>query len=915
MLSLVGRRTERSAVERLLADAEAGQSGALVLRGEAGIGKSALLEHARHTAVTSGFRVEHLVGAESEAQLGFAGVHQLCAPSLDRAGALPDPQRAALEVAFGLRDGAPPDRFLVGLATLNLLADIAEDAPLLCLVDDAQWLDQVSGQVLAFVARRLEAERVAMLFALRDSTDGDLGLFSGLPDLHLHGLAETEAHELLIVEVRAPFDDRVRDRIVSEARGNPLALLELSRGSRTAGLTTGFELPDALDVPRRVEREYQRRSGSLPVDTQLLLLVAAADPTGDVELLWRAAAHLGIARESAGAAETSGLLELDTRVRFRHPLVRSAVYQAATLPDRRRAHGALAAATDRRLQPERSAWHRAQAVSGPDEETAADLERSAERARARGGLAAAATFVERATELTPDPADRSRRALDAASAMQEAGAFEAALDLLTVAASGPLDAHQEARVGLLRAQIAFHVERDGDVPGMLLDAARSLAPLDAALSRDTYLRALDTAIITGGRGRGVKEVAEAVRAAPAPPEPLGPVDRLLIGLTTTYTEGYAEGVPELRRALQGFCTDGSTTGSADDGTRHWLWLASRTALMILDDESLFELTQRNVQLARDAGALAPLPVSLLFASSRLVLEGRLGQAGELIAEAAAITKITGAVPLRFGELVLAAWRGQRTETLSIHAAAVREATARGNAAEVSLADLALSVFHNGRGDYVAALDAAERSCESLEPPHTNTALPELIEAAARADRPERAAVAIEELSRRARAAGTSWALGMEARSRALISGGTDAEDHYRSAIDLLGECRMVSYLARTHLVYGEWLRREHRRKEAREHLRAAHELLSDMGIDAFAARAAQELRATGEHPRQRTAQPTDALTDHERHVARLVATGATSREVGAQLFLSPRTIEAHLRSIFRKLDITSRRQLKDFELS
>ncbi|MAT06229.1 MAG: LuxR family transcriptional regulator [Acidimicrobiaceae bacterium] len=914
MVNLLGRRAERDAVEGVLSGASAGQSGALVVRGEAGIGKSALLEQARHDAVSAGFRVEYVVGSESEAQLGFAGLHQLCAPVLDHAGALPEPQQAALEVAFGLRDGTAPDRFLVGLAMLNLLAEIAEDAPLLCLVDDAQWLDQVSSQVLAFVARRLEAERVAMLFGVRDSTDGGVAPFDGLPELRLGGLSETEARDLLAAEVRAPLDDRIRDRIISEARGNPLALLELPRGSRAAGLTTGFEVPDALDVPQRVEREYQRRSGSLPADTQLLLLLAAADPTGDAELLWRAAAHLGIARESAGAAESSGLLELDSRVRFRHPLVRSAVYRAATPHDRRRAHGALATATDARDHPDRRAWHRAQAASETDEEAAADLEHSADRARARGGLAAAAMFLERATELTPDPAERSRRALDAASVMQEAGAFEAALDLLNIADSGPLDPHQHARLGLMRAEIAFHVGRDSDVPGMLLDAAEALAPLDAALSRDTYLRAIDRVIVTGGHGRGVMEVAEASRAAPAPPGPPGPVDLLLAGLTTTYTDGYAEGVPELRRALEAFCADGPPAEATDDIIRRWPGLASRAALMIFDDELLNELTQRTVQLARDAGALATLPVSLLLASSTLVLEGKLSRASELISEAEAITQITGAVPLRFGALSLTAARGQQTETLAIHAAAVHEAGARGNGAEVALANLKLSVFHNGQGDFAAALDAAEKSCESFEPPHTNLGLPELIEAAAGADQLERATAAVDELSRRARAAGTPWALGLAARSRALTSTGAAAEEHYREAIDVLGDCRMVSYLARTHLVYGEWLRRERRRQEAREHLRTAHELLSDMGAEGFAARAGQELRAIGEHPRARTARPTDALTDHELHVARLVATGATSREVGAQLFLSPRTIEAHLRSIFRKLDITSRRQLRDFDL-
>ncbi|MEQ3552919.1 AAA family ATPase [Pseudonocardia nematodicida] len=911
----MGRRAERKAVEHLLAQAQSGRSGVLVVRGEAGIGKTALIEHARDNAAASAFRVESSVGVESETQFAFAGLHQLCAPLLDRADALPDPQRTALGVAFGLHGGAAPDRFLVGLATLNLLAEVAEKAPLLCLVEDAQWLDEASAQVLAFVARRVVAERILLVFALRDPTDRDVRAFAGLPELRVHGLGEAEARALLAAAVRAPLDDGVRDRIVAEARGNPLALLELPRGTQPAQLAGGFELPDVPSVPRRVEDGFRRRSDDLPAETRTLLLVAAAEPTGDVDLLWRAAAQLGIARDAAAPAETAGLLEIDTRVRFRHPLVRSAVYRAAAPPGRRAAHGALAAATDPRTDPDRRAWHRAQAVSGTDEDVAAELERSAGRAHARGGSAAAAAFLRHAAELTPDPALRASRALGAAHATHEAGASETASELLTVAAAGPLDALAGARLELLRARIAFHLTRGSEVPGMLLDAARTLAPLDAALSRDTYLHALDTAIIAGGLGpgRGVSEVAEAARAAPAPPGPPGPADLLLDGLVTLYTQGYAAGVPELRRALEAFCADDppARAAAADDDTRRWLWLASRTALALVDDELLVVLARRNVRLARDAGALAALPAALLFLSSASVLAGEQGRAAELIAEEAAITQVTGGVSLRFGRLVLAAWRGHRSEAVEIHAAAVREATARGNGAEVSLAQHALGVLHNGLGNYAAALEAEERACESLEPPHINLALPELVEAASRAGRPERAAVALDRLSARARAVGTEWALGLAARSRALAGTGPGAEDHYREAIERLGRCRMVVYLARTHLVYGEWLRREGRRREARDQLRTAHELLSEAGAEAFAARAARELRATGETPRARNTRPTDALTAQELHIARLAAGGGTSREIGAQLFLSPRTIETHLRNVFRKLDITSRRQLRE----
>ncbi len=910
----VGRRAEHEAVERLLARCQEGRCGVLVVRGEAGIGKTALLQHVRESAVAAGFRVEHAVGVEAEAEFAFAGLHQLCAPLLARPAPLPEPQQAALEVAFGMREGAAPDRFLVGLAVLSLLAEVAEDGPLLCLVDDAQWLDPASAQVLAFVARRVAAERLVLVFALRDPGDGDGSAFVGLPDLRLVGLSDADARALLAAAVRAPLDDVVRDRIVAEARGNPLALLELPRGAPPARLAGGFELPDVLSVPRRIEDAFRHRAGGLPSATQLLLLVAAAEPTGDVALLWRAVAHLGIAREAAAPAEAAGLLEFDTRVRFRHPLVRSAVYRAAAPSDRRRAHGALAAVTDPQVDPDRRAWHRAQAVVGPDEEAAAELERSAGRARARGGSAAAAAFLQHAVELTPDPAHRAARALEAAHAKHDAGASGAASELLAVAAAGPLDALQSARLDLLRARLAFSMTRGSDVPGMLLDAARTLAPLDAALSRETFLHAFDTAIITGGLGdgRGVSEVAEAARAAPPPPGPPGPADALLDGLVTIYTRGFAAGAPELRRALQAFRVDDPPADGAGDGrTRRWLWLASRTALTILDDELLHELADRNVRCAREAGALATLPVSLLFLSSVSVLAGEPARATELIAEEAAITQVTGGVSLQFGRLVLAAWQGDEAETVEIHAAAMEEATARGNRAEVALAQLASAVLHNGVGDYPAALDAAERACASPDPPHTNLALPELVEAASRAEQPERAAVGLEQLEERARASGTPWALGLAARSRALISTGPAAEKHYREAIELLGACRMAVYLARTHLVHGEWLRREGRRHDAREQLRTAYEMLSDVGAGAFAARAARELRATGEHPRSRSARPSDALSAQELQIARLVATGATSREVAAQLFLSPRTVEAHLRSIFRKLGITSRRQLRD----
>ncbi|WP_181313188.1 ATP-binding protein [Nocardioides campestrisoli] len=909
----MGRHAERVALEQLLAQAQTGRSGALVVRGEAGIGKTALVEQACAAAASSGFRVESAVGVEAETQFAFAGLHQLCGPLLGHLEALPQPQQAALGVAFGVRSGSAPDRFLVGLATLNLLAEAAEASPLLCLVDDAQWLDEASAQVMAFVARRVSAERLALLVALRDTRAGDDHAFAGLPELRLEGLGAADAQTLLDTAVAAPLDHAVRDRIAAEARGNPLALLELPRSARPARLAGGFELPDALSVPRRVEDSFRRRSASLPAETQLLLLVAAAEPTGDATVLWRAASHLGIAPDAAAPAEASGLLEITTRVRFRHPLVRSAIYHGATPPDRRRAHAALAAATDPELDPDRRAWHRAQAVLGQDEEVAAELERSADRARARGGLAASAAFLQHAAELTPDPAARASRALEAAHAKHDAGAYDAAHELLDTAAAGPLDAVQRARLEVLRAQIAFYLTRGGDVPAMLLDAAEALAPLDASRARETYLHAIDAAIHAGqlARGCGLHEVARAAHDAPPAGGPPRLVDLLLDGLVLRFTEGFEASAPTLRRALAML----RERDCPDDEERRWLALACHVALMLWDDDALWELALRAIELAREAGALSILPVALAGVASIQVISGELAQAAELTAEEAAITQATGTPPLPNPRIMLAAWRGRQAETSELYAAMVEEATARGEGATVNLADATLAALHNGTGSYAEALAAATLPCDHDDLTNSSLALPEVVEAACRAGEHERAAAATDLLDSRARASGTDSALGLAARSRALIATGAAAEADYLEAIERLTHCRWKVFLARTHLVYGEWLRREGRRQEAREQLRIAHRSLSDMGIEAFADRAARELRATGEHPRKRTVQPAGSLTDQELHIARLVATGATSREVAAQLFLSPRTIEAHLRSIFRKLEITSRRQLREVTLS
>ena len=901
---LQGRRTECAALDRLLEAARGGHSGVLVVRGEAGVGKSALLEYAREAA--SEFRVTQAAGVESEMELPFAGLHQLCATLLDRLDRLPPPQRDALGTAFGLTSGTRPDRFLIGLAFLSLLADAADQEPLLCLIDDGQWLDQSSAQVLAFVARRLKAESIALFFAEREP--GELDALAGLPELRLEGLSDVHARELLGSVVSGPLDERVAERIVAETHGNPLALLELPHGSSPVDLAGGFALTAALPLPSLIEESFRERVERLPAESRRLLLVAAAEPIGDPALLWRAAERLELGPEAAAPAEAAGLLTLGVRVTFRHPLLRSAIYRAASPEERRSAHRALAAATDPKIDPDRRAWHRAQATLAPDEEVAAELERSADRARARGGLAAAAAFLERSAALTPDPSLRARRELTAAQAKHEAGAPTAALKLLAAADEGPLDELQRARLERLRAQLAFALRRGSDAPPLLLAAAKRLEPLDAGLARETFLEALAAAIFAGrlGGGGGVLEVAEAARAAPPAPQPARTIDLLLDGLASRFTDGYAAGVLPLRQALDAVSRD---EGHSEDDI-HWLWLACRIAPDLWEDETWHELATRQLQLARDAGALSVLPLAATYRAGVHVHAGEFAAAAALIEEADAITEATGNAPLGYTSLVLAAWRGREAEALELIEASREDAAGRGEGRAITLAEYATAVLYNGLGRYREALAAAQRASEHDDLGLFGWALIELVEAAARNREPQLAADALELLSERTGLTGTDWALGIEARSRALLDEGQGAEDLYLEATERLGRCRIKVHLARAHLIYGEWLRRQNRRIDARESLRSAHELFSTMGAEAFAERAARELLATGETARKRTADTRGQLTAQETQIAELAREGHSNPEIGAQLFISPRTVEYHLHKVFTKLEISSRNELQ-----
>lgn len=908
---LRGRRTERAVLDRLLSDVRAGRGRVLVLRGEAGVGKTTLLDYLQDQA--TGLRVSRTVGVESEMELAFAGLQRLCSPMLSSLAGLPRPQREALLAAFGLRTGEPPSRLLVGLAVLGLLSGPAE--PLVCLVDDAQWLDQASAQALAFVARRLLAEPVALVFTVRGP--GDEQRWEGLPLLEVDGLSGGDAGALLDSVTPGRLDERVRDRIVAETRGNPLALLELPRGLSAAELAGGFGLPEAPFLADHIERSFLRRFESLPGKTQRLLLAAAAEPTGDVTLLWRAAAWLGIGADAAVPAEAAGLIELGARVRFRHPLLRAAVYRAAALPDRRSVHSALAEATDPGADPDRRAWHRARSVAGPDEAVAAELEGSAARAQGRGGVAAAAAFLQRSAELTPDPARRAARALAAARAKFAAAAPDAAYELLAMAELGRLDELQCAELAWLRARMALAERRGSEAPRLLLEAARRLGPLDNALARETYLEAFGAAVVAGrlGGGLSAREVAEAVRAAAPPaPQPARPTDLLLEGAAKRLTEGYAPALPLLRRALDALRRDG---GRSENDILGWLWLACPVAPEpfapeLWDDATWHELADRAVRAARDAGVLAALPVALTYRAGVHVHAGELRAAAGLIEEADAITAATGSPRPRYISQMLAAWQGDEAPALELIEAGVQDAIARGEGRALGLAGYATAVLYNGLGGYEAALAGAQRACEHEDLGFFGWSLAELVEAGARSGAHEQAFAALGQLVARTRAAGTNWALGIQARSRALLADGGPAEQLYVEAIERLSRTRVRTELARAHLVYGEWLRRENRRVDAREQLRQAHASMVGMGAAGFADRARRELQATGETVRKRSMDTRDALTVQEAHVARLAAEGHTNSEIGGQLFISPRTAEYHLHKVYSKLGISSRRQLRHY---
>jgi DNA-binding CsgD family transcriptional regulator len=903
-----GRARECETLDRLLDSVRARQSQVLVLCGEAGIGKTTLLDYVE--AHASGCHVARATGIESEMELSFAGLHQLSAPMLDRLEHLPAPQREALEIAFGVSSGSAPDRFRVSVAALGVVSAFAEKQPLVCLIDDAQWLDRASAQVLGFVARRLLAEPVALVFAVREPVE--MPELAGLETLDVRALSAPDSRALFDFAIPSRVDERVKDRIVAESRGNPLALQEISRAGVLDRLAGGYGATDAAPLATRIEKSFQLQALGLPDETRRLLRTAAAEPLGDVALLWRAADRLGIPADAAAPAEAAGLIELRAgHVYFRHPLIRAALHAVGTAPERREIHAALAEATDPAVDPDRRAWHRALAALEPNEELAVELEQSAARAQARGGLVAGAAFLERAALATPDAARRTVRLLSAAAARFEAGMPDSAHELIVRAASGPVDELQRARMDRLRAEIVFARERGSDAPRLLLDVAKRLDPLDAGLARDTYLEAIGAAIFAGRLGLGAREATSAAVAAPPAPQPPRLTDLLLEAVTTRFTRGYAASIGLLRQALGAF----RRQAASSEGRPTWLWTACPVAPEPLasdlwDDETWHELAETAVRIARDAGALAVLPIALCYRANVHVHAGEFAAASVLLEEADAITMATGNAPLRYGVLALAAWRGDEGPASSVIEQCRKDATMRGDGRALGLIGYVTAVLNNGLGRYDAALAGAEEACEHEDLGFYGWSLVELIEAAARIGAYEKANDALQELEERARAAGTNWGLGMLYRSKALLGDGEAADALYRESIERLERCRIVVHAARAHLVYGEWLRRENRRVDAREQLRTAFTMLSDIRADAFAERARRELVATGETVRKRSSDSSSTLTAQEAQVAWLAAEGRSNPEIAGRLFISPRTAEYHLRKVFGKLGISSRRELR-----
>jgi DNA-binding CsgD family transcriptional regulator len=904
---LLERDEERAHLDALISSARAGAGVALVVTGEAGIGKSSLLEYASMRA--EDMTVLRVSGIESEMGLSYAGLHRLLRSHLSGLPGLPVPQRLALQVVFGFEAGPPPSPFLASLATLTLLTDIATQRPVLCVIDDIQWLDHESSEVLAFVARRVLADRIALLFARGDSRNAS-GTIDGLPTLPVTGLSAEGSLKLLRSTVTADLDYATESRIVAETAGNPLAIVELA-GELTGLLPRGESDPlKPLPLTHRLEARFAQSFRALPVDSQRYLLLAAADPTGDQHLLHAAAEVLALSPTAAEDAEEAGLLVNYPQVAFRHPLIRSAVYSSASAVERRHAHLALASVDNSDAGDHLQAWHLGLGVARPDEAVAAELEASAARVRYRSGYSAEASFLKRAAELSTDPAQASRRLLAAAAAAAAAGSQARARALLDRVRSAVLDDSLSAPAQWMHGLFLMHEGRYGDAPAVLLAAARSYQSRQPAQARIVMLDALGAVCLAGNRAIGTSplEVASAALGMPRSAEATPTMaDLLLDGLATRLAVGFAESVPLLRAALQSWAPEQVPA----ENVTLWCTLGTYAALELLDDIALQSWVGAIERHARDRGSIILLRVVLYGLATAAGLAGRFGEAAAFNNEARQLNAVTGA-PAHLNALIdveLLGLQGREAEGRAAARFTQNVAIATGFDTADCRGLLACARLDLASGNYADALVAAQSVADRPTLGAGCLVLPEVVEAGVRSDNRAVATAALAQLTERALAIRTPWSLGLLARSRALLATEDDAEPLYEESIFQLDKTTAVFDLARSRLVYGEWLRRQHRRIDARTQLRTAMDDFISMGAERFAERARAELTATGERPRRRTLDTTNDLTPQEHQIAELAAQRETNREIAARLFISASTVDYHLRSVFQKLGINSRRQL------
>ena len=900
---LLGRTPEIKALSEVVEQARAGGGAALVVRGEPGVGKTSLLDELGLLA--DDCRVVRIEGVESEVRLDFAALHRLLYPFLDRIHELPYPQRDALEAAFGLSATGRPDQFLVGLATLTLLGDPERTQPLLILVDDAHWLDEESLRALVFVGRRLQGDGVALVFAVRELF-AEQGFARGLPELYVTGLSERPARELLASLAPTYVSERVANALVNATAGNPLALAGLAGELTQRQLAGQSPLPDPLPASELIEARFARMVRLLPEQTRITLLLAAAEPTGDLATIDRAAVQLGTSLAAIEPAEAAQLVDTENGIEFRHPLIRSVVYSSATSATRRDAHLALAHAVGRN-ECERWAMHRALAALGPDEEVAAALEESALLARARGGCTAEMALLSRSAELSPGGSDRARRLLGAAQAANLSGNSGHAQNIMELVQQAQLNELDRARAQLLDGIIRVNLGQGQRAPAVLLQAARSLAPLSEELSRRALLTSFNTWLSVGQCAHGLTgaDIAKTTLIAldEGPGEPV--VDSLLLGLASSYAHDYSQAASALSDALVVF-----KNMSAEEITE-WYYVAPYIANALWDPDAFKFLVEIVETAARQQGSILALQPALTASAGEAIREGQFSTARTRLSELVEITDAVGGFTPFYSllDVELLAWEGDEDVTRPRIRELIEMATSLDSGSSVNYALYATAILELGLGRYSEALEAGRRLDGAENPSWSAYALPLIVEAGMRCGELEVASEALGQIEQKAQALETSYALGLMWRCRALCADGDKAESFFREAIECIGKSPWRTEVARTHLLFGEWLRRKKRRTDARAELRMAHDMFQSMGASAFAERAKLELEATGERARARNFQSRTELTARELQIARLAGEGLTSREIASQLFISPHTVEYHLTKVFQKLGVRSRRYL------